>query len=59
MDPNKIVLENLTKNFEYERIAREIDSCENIDQVKNIAKSYVKLHLKYQETLANLRIDNL
>lgn len=59
MDPSDIVLENLTKNFEYERIAREIDSCENIDQVKNIAKSYVKLHLKYQETLSNLRIDNL
>lgn len=59
MDPNKIVLENLTKNFEYERIAREIDSCENIDQVKNIAKSYVKLHLKYQETLAGLNFNNL
>ncbi len=59
MDPSQITLDNLTKNFEYERIAREIDSCENIDQVKNIAKSYVKLHLKYQETLASLRIDNL
>lgn len=59
MDPNEIVLENLTKNFEYERIAREIDSCENIDQVKNIAKSYVKLHLKYQETLAGLNFNSL
>lgn len=59
MDPNDIVLENLTKNFEYERIAREIDSCENIDQVKNIAKSYVKLHLKYQETLASLNFNSL
>lgn len=59
MDPSEIVLENLTKNFEYERIAREIDSCDNVEQLKNIAKSYVKLHLKYQETLANLRIDNL
>ncbi len=59
MDPNKIVLENLTKNFEYERIAREIDSCENIEQVKNIAKSYVKLHLKYQETLAGLNFNSL
>lgn len=59
MDPNKIVLENLTKNFEYEKISREIDSCENIDQVKNIAKSYVKLHLKYQETLAGLNFNNL
>jgi hypothetical protein len=59
MNPSEIVLENLTKNFEYERIAREIDSCENIEQVKNIAKSYVKLHLKYQETLANLNFNNL
>jgi hypothetical protein len=59
MDPSEIVLENLTKNFEYERIAREIDSCENIDQVKNIAKSYVKLHLKYQETLASLNFNSL
>jgi hypothetical protein len=59
MDPSEIVLENLTKNFEYERIAREIDSCENIDQVKNIAKSYVKLHLKYQETLAGLNFNSL
>lgn len=59
MDPSDIVLENLTKNFEYERIAREIDSCENIDQVKNIAKSYVKLHLKYQETLAGLNFNSL
>ena len=59
MDPSEIVLENLTKNFEYERIAREIDSCENLDQVKNIAKSYVKLHLKYQETLAGLNFNSL
>ena len=59
MDPTKIVLESLTKNFEYEKISREIDSCTNIEQVKNIAKSYVKLHLKYQETLSSLNINNL
>jgi hypothetical protein len=59
MDPDKIILENLSKNFEYERISREIDSCENIDQVKNIAKSYVKLHLKYQETIASLNFSDL
>ena len=54
MNPDKIELDNLSKIFEYERISREIDSCENIDQLKNIAKSYVKLHLKYQETIYNL-----
>ena len=50
MNPDKIELDNLSKIFEYERISREIDSCENIDQLKNIAKSYVKLHLKYQDS---------
>jgi len=59
MDPSQITLENLSKNFEYERIAREIDSCNNVAELQNIAKSYVKLHLKYQETLSSLRIDNL
>jgi hypothetical protein len=59
MNPDQIILENLSKNFEYERISREIDSCENIDQVKNIAKSFVKLHLKYQETVSSLNFGNL
>jgi hypothetical protein len=46
MDPDKITLDCLSKNFEYERISRELDTCENIEQVKNIAKSFVKLYLK-------------
>jgi len=56
MDPSQITLENLTKNFEYEKISREIDSCTNIDQVKDIAKCYAKLHLKFQETLLDLNL---
>ena len=59
MNPDDIELENLSKIFEYERISREINSCENIEQVKDIAKSFVKLHLKYQETLASLNFNNL
>lgn len=54
MSPNDIELQNLTKNFEYEKISREIDSCENKDQLKNIAKSYVKLYFKQQEVLLNM-----
>ena len=29
MNPNDIKLENLSKIFEYERISRQIDSCED------------------------------
>ena len=56
MDPQKIELENLSKNFEYEKISREIDLCENLDQLKNIAKSYVKLYFKQQEVVASLSL---
>jgi hypothetical protein len=56
MDPTKIDLENISKLFEYEKIAREIDSCDNTDQLKNIAKSYIKLYFKQQEVIGKLDI---
>ena len=54
MDPNKIELENLSKSFEYFKYAAEIDSISNIDELKNIAKSYFKLYLKQQEVITSL-----
>ena len=56
MDPNKIDLESISKLFEYERIAREIDSCEDVEQLKNISKSYIKLYFKQQEVIGKLDI---
>lgn len=54
MDPDKIELENLSKSFEYFKVAAEIDSIDNLDNVKNIAKCYFKLYLKQQEVVAQL-----
>lgn len=56
MDPDKIDLENLSKSFEYFKFSSEIDSIDNIDDLKNIAKSYFKLYLKQQEVLQNLSL---
>ena len=56
MDPDKIELENLSKSFEYFKISSEIDSLDDMDEVKNIAKCYFKLYLKQQEVVANLAI---
>ena len=53
MDPDKIELENLSKNFEYYKGASEIDKVDSIDDLKNIAKSYFKLYLKQQEVLVS------
>jgi len=57
MDPNDIKLDNLSKIFEYEKISREIDSCNDIELLKNISKSYVKLYFKQQETVASMAIN--
>lgn len=54
MDPDKIELENLSKSFEYFKLASEIDSIDNLDNAKNIAKCYYKLYLKQQEVVAKL-----
>lgn len=54
MDPDKIELENLSKSFEYYKYAAEIDSINDIDDLKNIAKSYYKLYLKQQEVISSL-----
>ena len=54
MDPNNIILEDFNKLFEYEKLARDIDSIEDIDIIKNFAKSYIKLYLKQQEVVSKL-----
>lgn len=52
MNPNDISLENLNKMFEYEKFARDIDSIRDIEELKNVAKCYIKLYLKQQEVVS-------
>ena len=58
MDPNDIELKNLSKSFAYQKLASEIDSCDDRDQLRNIAKSFIKLYYKQQETISVIGIPN-
>ena len=58
MDPDTIKLSNLTKSFEYTKLAGEIDSCRDIEQIRNIAKCFCKLYYKQQETMSVIGIPN-
>lgn len=51
MNPNEVTLENLTKNFEYVKFSNQIDTINNIEDLRNLAKCYFKLYLKQQEVL--------
>jgi hypothetical protein len=52
MDPDTIKLSNLSKQFAYTKLASQIDSCDDRDELKNIAKSFAKLYYKQQETMS-------
>lgn len=54
MDPSKISLSDVNKLFEYEKLSREIDDCEDLDKLRNLTKSYIKLYMKQQEVLKDL-----
>ena len=56
MDPSKIELTSISKLFEYEKISREIENCQDVELLKNISESYVKLYFAQQECLSSLNI---
>ena len=51
MNPDEVTLENLNKNFEYVKFSNQIDTIDDIEDLKNLAKCYFKLYLKQQEVL--------
>lgn len=59
MDPNDIKLEKLSKEFEYHKIQSQIDSCNDIQTLKDIAKSWAKLYLKQQEVVVELGLQGI
>jgi hypothetical protein len=54
MNPDTVTLENLTKNFEYVKFSNQVDTINNIEDLRNLAKCYFKLYLKQQEVVADI-----
>jgi len=50
--PDDIKLDSPAKMFEYEKMARTIDQCENVDELQLTLKSLLKTYMRYQETTA-------
>ena len=51
MDPDTIELTNLSKSFAYQKLASEIENCDDREELRNDAKSFIKLYYKQQETM--------
>ena len=52
MNPNSVELSNLSKSFEYIKFSNQINSIDNIEDIRNLAKCYFKLYLKQQEIVS-------
>ena len=46
MNPDDITLVNTSQQFEYEKFSRELDMCEDIDELRQMCKFLIKLEMK-------------
>lgn len=56
MNPDDIQLKNLSKIFEYEKMSREIDNCDNIEEIKEKSKYCIKLYLATLEQFTEMGV---
>ena len=54
MDPSDIQLESTAKMFEYEKLSREIENCDDMDTLKVMCRAFIKLYWIDQETSTNV-----
>jgi len=59
MHPDDIVLTNTAKLFQYQIQVREIDECDDIEELRIALKGALKLFMKQQEVVAGLGIEPL
>ena len=59
MDPHDIELRNTSLEFEYERMAREIDECDDVETLQQMCKFLVKLEMKTRETYSIILQDTM
>ena len=59
MHPDDIVLTNTAKLFQYQIQVREIDECDDIEELRVALKGALKLFMKQQEVVAGLGIEPL
>jgi hypothetical protein len=54
MNSKNIELEDINKLFQFEKLARDIDSIDDVEALRDYAKAYIKLYLKQQEVISKL-----
>jgi hypothetical protein len=59
MHPDDIVLTNTAKLFQYQIQVREIDACDDIEELRVALKGVLKLFMKQQEVVGEMGLKPL
>ena len=54
MKHEEIELQTTTRMFKFEQLCRDIDKIDNIDTLREMTKSHIKLYLKQQEVISSI-----
>ena len=49
MNPEDIELRNTSQQFEYEKMSREIDQCNDVEELQTMCKFLIKIEMKTRE----------
>ena len=59
MKPEDIELRSTSQQFEYEKMSRDIDKCDEVEVLKEMCKFLVKLEMKTRENYSIILQDTL
>ena len=59
MNPDDIFIRNVSSMFQYEKMAREIDKCDDIETLQQMCKFLIKMEMKTSETYSIILQDTM
>ena len=59
MNPDDIFIRNVSSMFQYEKMAREIDKCDDVETLQQMCKFLIKMEMKTRETYSIILQDTM
>ena len=59
MNPDDIFIRNVASQFQYEKMARESDNCNDIETLQEMCKFLIKMEMKTRETYSVILQDTM
>ena len=59
MNPDDIFIRNVSSQFQYEKMAREVDKCDDIKTLQEMCKFLIKMEMKTRETYSIILQDTM